>query len=146
MYESAASLFTESVTSAFNEVLHEAFPPSLTRAQSNLFVMSQKLQSQFPAGVDYVLVGASASPGLNVIRAHGIIAVLIGLQLPAVQKVVGDPHCPEALQLLRMINTSGKVGIAPEYLNAASWSWSKVKGLTSKGLERSGGTPLEVGF
>jgi hypothetical protein len=48
----------------------------------------QKVRRQHPGGVATALIGVSTANGFKIVRApNGIIAVLIGLLLPAVQKL-----------------------------------------------------------
>lgn len=60
-----------------------------------------------PMGVDLILLGQAAKPGF-VIAKHrqGIIAVLIGWRLPAVQEI-DESNSADGLALRRALNSSG---------------------------------------
>jgi prepilin-type processing-associated H-X9-DG protein len=76
------------------------------RPLANFQIMVQEVRKNYPGGVDLVLIGLAASPGYKVVKTrNGIIAILIGLLLPAVQRIA-SPNSADLVVLKGAVNAS----------------------------------------
>lgn len=69
-----------------------------------------QLQKSFPGGVDRIVIGGSSGNVYKQATSPGIIAILIGLLLPAVQRSV-DPGSTDSAALSMALRYGGKLGI-----------------------------------
>ena len=70
----------------FDPYLQKPFQPATFRM--DMGGMLADIKMKYPRGVDVIAIIPAKSPGWSIVAdSHGIIAVLIGLLLPAVQKV-----------------------------------------------------------
>ena len=76
------------------------------RPVNNLQIMVQEVRKSYPGGVDLALIGLAASPRYKVVKTrNGIIAILIGLLLPAVQRIA-SPNSADLAVLKGAVNAS----------------------------------------
>ena len=97
---------------ASHTLMHNPFTPQniLFGAES----IASKIRQLHPGGVNYILVTSSRQSGFSVIAgSKGIIAVLIGLLLPAVQKIrASASSAPEVPSMKRCLKPGGKLLVA----------------------------------
>ena len=72
--------------------------------------MVARVREIHPRGVDQMVIAESSRPFIRMVKTdRGIIAILIGLLLPAVQKL--DSSSPSDLQVLKgALGVGGKIG------------------------------------
>ena len=94
--------------SALKTVLQGA-DPQIQRT-SDLGTLVQQIRSRHPGGVNFILIGLASGNSFKTMPGTvGIIAVLIGLLLPAVQKVVAANSADMRL-LQSAVKPGGTIG------------------------------------
>lgn len=100
---------------AITQVLHKPFLPE--NPAPRLANIPAQLRSAYPDGVEYVVVVPSKRTGWTVVQdSSGIIAILIGLLLPAVQKIgenAGE-DVSEMSKLARCVAPGGVLGVVTD--------------------------------
>lgn len=76
--------------------------------------LAASLRQAHPGGVNVILIGVAPSPGhASRYTSKGIIAVLIALLLPVVQRVQqAASHSPEVQALKSALAPGGRIGLA----------------------------------
>ncbi len=97
---------------ATDALMHKPFTPQTFVSGANS--IASKVRELHPGGAKYVLVIPSRQTGFTVLSGEsGIIAILIGLLLPAVQKIrASSSSAPEVPALKRCVKPGGKLLVA----------------------------------
>jgi hypothetical protein len=95
-----------------DSVMHKPFTPQTFVSGANS--IASKVRELHPGGAKYVLITPSRQTGFTVLSGeNGIIAILIGLLLPAVQKIrASSSSAPEVPVLKRCLKPGGKMLVA----------------------------------
>lgn len=74
--------------------------------------LARRVRALHPAGVDGILIGLLKVPGYQInVSSNGIIAILVGLLLPAVQKMAGGTSA-DLQWMSSALASTGAIGFA----------------------------------